>query len=144
MTLAYANQVLPWRYAPPYDCYNLAEGDLAELMAGAYYALFEGERLVGYCCYGASARIPGGDYAPGDYFDMGLGMAPALTGGGRGTAFVRAVLQFGRASHPGCTPRLTVALWNGRARHVYEKLGFRAVGEVVNRQGTRFAVMTAL
>ena len=143
MTLACAQQVLRWRYDPPYDLYNLAEGDLAELMAGTYFAVFDQDRLIGYCCYGQSARIPGGDYASGDYFDMGLGMAPALTGGGRGAAFVRAVLQFGQARHPGCTPRLTVALWNSRASHVYEKLGFHAVGEAVNRQGTRFAVMIA-
>lgn len=131
-TEADARVVLGWRYEGIYAAYNanparLADG-IATLLdpANAYLVARtpDGE-LVGFCCFGAEARVPGGDYTNPPALDVGLGLRPDLTGGGRGAAFVRAVLDEGARRHDPPRFRLTVAAFNERARRVYERVGFR-------------------
>jgi ribosomal-protein-alanine N-acetyltransferase len=102
MDEASAREILTWRYEPPYDIYN-ADPDEAEsfiqalLDPGNAYHTFTDEHgnLVGYCCFGADARVPGGDYGA-DALDIGLGMRPDLTDQGRGFAFFAAIVDFAR------------------------------------------------
>ena len=97
-----AREILTWRYEPPYDIYNANPGGADAFVqalldpAYAYHAIADecGE-LVGYCCFGADARVPGGDYGT-DALDIGLGMRPDLTGHGRGPVFFEAILDFAR------------------------------------------------
>ena len=52
--------------------------------------------LVGYCCYGLDAQVPGGEYLINmpAVLDIGVGMKPNLTGAGRGHDFVSAILEY--------------------------------------------------
>lgn len=127
--------VLGWRYDAPYDVYNAdpanLAADTATLLdpANRYFvATGPAGARVGYCCYGPDARVAGGDYRDPDLVDVGLGLRPDLTGRGRGLAFVRAVLAFGRERLGARRYRLTVAAFNERAIRVYERAGFRATG----------------
>lgn len=126
-----AREILTWRYEPPYDIYN-EDPDKADPFVQAlldpvyaYHTITDehGEELVGYCCFGADARVPGGDYSA-DALDVGLGMHPDLTGQGHGLAFFEAILDFARRTFAPQALRVTVAAFNQRAIRVYEKAGF--------------------
>jgi ribosomal-protein-alanine N-acetyltransferase len=127
-----ARAILAWRYEGPYAVYNPQPPDLAAAVAilidpaNAYFAARdETGALVGFCCFGADARVPGGDYADPAPLDVGLGLRPDLTGGGRGLLFLLAVLALGRERSAHARFRLTVAAFNERARKVYARAGFR-------------------
>jgi ribosomal-protein-alanine N-acetyltransferase len=102
MDEARARKSLTWRYEPPYDFYNPNPDEAEEIVQWfldprhAYYAITgdDGE-MVGYCCFGADAQVPGGDYGA-DALDVGLRMRPDLTGQGRGSDFFAAIVDFAR------------------------------------------------
>jgi ribosomal-protein-alanine N-acetyltransferase len=60
--------------------------------------------------------------------ELGLGLRPDLTGRGLGGPFVQAGIALARERHPGMRLFLLVAVFNDRARKVYERAGFRARG----------------
>ena len=83
MTSEEAERVASWRYDGDWSIYDLVSAqplidDLAD-----YFVVVARQRLVGFCCIGSAARVPG---LPGDaaFLDVGIGMDPALVG--RGTA----------------------------------------------------------
>lgn len=125
MTLTDAQAVAAWRYAPPFDVYNILEPD--ELRAGGYRAAFLGDALTGFFCVGSGAKVPGATdvYAthPEDV-DLGLGLRPDCVGNGLGLSLVEHALDFIGRTRP---VRLAVLNWNLRARRVYERAGFCAV-----------------
>ncbi|PYZ96574.1 GNAT family N-acetyltransferase [Alteribacter lacisalsi] len=131
MTCSFAEEILFWRYPPPYDLYNLepTKDCLDELLSGDYYACMDMEGdLAGYCCTGEEARVPGGYdagvYDNSAYIDIGIGMKPCQTGKGRGRLFLSAVLTFlGERHRTGCF-RLVVIKQNERAIRLYERAGF--------------------
>lgn len=129
MTPAFAREIAAWRYAGEYAVYDLEENEdtLAELLGGDYVACVDGDgRLVGYFCFGQSARIPtkeSGRYPEG-YADLGLGMRPSLCGEGRGRGFLTCGLRYLRRLRPGVPPRLSVARFNRRAAALYGNMGF--------------------
>lgn len=125
-----AEEILNWKYDPPYDFYNneLSDSEIAELLNGTYYAvLTEKEEVYGFFCIGDGAQVPAGKRC-GVYedlfIDMGLGMNPGLVGKGHGMKFGLFVLHSIEETHQKLPIRLTVALFNGRAIHLYKKLGF--------------------
>jgi [ribosomal protein S18]-alanine N-acetyltransferase len=128
VTVADAHEILRWQYAAPYDRYNLA-GDAAALTdpANAYFAARDvaGE-VVGFCCFGADARVPGGDYRDAGALDVGLGLRPDHTGRSLGAAYIEQVLAHGRVAFAPVRFRLTVAAFNARAIAVYARRGFHA------------------
>jgi RimJ/RimL family protein N-acetyltransferase len=161
MTEAAARAIAVWRYAPPYDLYNLTGDNLAgDNLAGEevevirflcdpandYYAVYghsdnrsdgicdghgDGQRgreaePIGYCCYGADARVPGGDY-PEEALDIGVGMRPDLTGGGRGHDFIGAVIEYGLTRYRPPLLRVTIAAFNERSQRVFRGRGFTPV-----------------
>jgi [ribosomal protein S18]-alanine N-acetyltransferase len=142
---AEAREVLAWHYEAPYDIYNIYNADPAHIEesvaglvdpANQYFVASDAEgRILGYCCFGPDARVPGGDYRDPDWLDVGLGMRPDLTGQGRGLVFFSAVLDFGRERLGARRYRLSVAAFNGRAIRVYERAGFREAGRF--RRGGR-------
>ena len=98
-----ARQILAWRYDAPYDLYNPGAGDVEQTMQVfvdpqyAYYMARDSRGVAAYCCFGADAQVPGGDYEQ-PALDVGLGVRPDLTGRGLGSMFVQAVLDFARTT----------------------------------------------
>jgi [ribosomal protein S18]-alanine N-acetyltransferase len=117
-----------WHYEEPYEVYDM-EGDASGLLDGAYYALVDARGdLVGYCCFGAEAQVPGGReasaYDDAEALDVGMGVRPDLTGAGQGRDFLRAVLAFAQRQFAPAALRVTIAAWNQRARRLCERAGF--------------------
>lgn len=126
-----AMQILKWKYEEPYSIYNMegSEEELKELLGGSYYtARNEMNEIVGYFCFGNSARVPAGEQY-GVYeesaIDMGLGMRPDLTGQGNGAEFVKDGFRFAIEKFKSNNIRLTVANFNKRAIRAYKKIGFK-------------------
>ena len=123
MTPSACQAISAWRYAAPYDFYDL-DADAEDLAAfcdeqnwpGTHFSVHDaGGDLVGYFTYerkNACAVI-------------GLAMRPDLTGQGLGTTFVAAGLGHGAEHLDIDQCELRVAEFNTRAVNVYRRLGFR-------------------
>ena len=143
-----ARAMLSWRYPPPYDVYNFspadAEASLRYLLdpVNNFRAILDAAgELVGFCSYGVDGQVPGGDYEA-EALDIGMGMRPDKTGRGHGTAYARAIVQYGVERYGASKARVTIAHFNLRARKVWENLGFKLVSEFA-RSGSdrRFVVL---
>ena len=130
MTKEIATQIASWHYEPPYDFYN---GDgtqelIEEMLDGAYKVVLDGENVIGFYCTGQSALVPFG-HTVNAYrapcIDLGLGMNPVFVGQGNGQLFCTFVIEQIEQENPQMPLRLTVATFNKRAIHLYEKLGFK-------------------
>ncbi|WP_370455107.1 GNAT family N-acetyltransferase [Planomicrobium sp. CPCC 101079] len=113
-------------------------------MDGSYSALVEETgKLIGFFCTGSSAQVPIGNEA-GAYneprLDIGIGMNPELTGKGNGFRFFSQILELAKEEGNGLQFRLTVAAFNERAIHLYEKLGFVKEREF-STNSTKFITM---
>jgi [ribosomal protein S18]-alanine N-acetyltransferase len=127
-----ARAVLSWQYEAPYDVYSvepedleLALVDLLDPENGYYSVHDERGELVGFCCFGPDARVPGGSYTE-PALDVGLGLRPDLTGQGMGLDLLTAALDFARRHYAPVSFRTTIAAFNQRSIHVHEKAGFVA------------------
>lgn len=151
MTPGFAAQVVTWRYAPPYDTYDMADADPDFLgdPASGFHALVEGDELVGFRSFGEDGQVPGGPYASttpagGTVLDTGGGLRPDLTGRGLGRRAIAAGLLFGLHTYHPDVFRVTVAAFNGRAHRVVESLGFvRGAEFEASTDGRAFVVFTA-
>lgn len=131
MAEAHAREIVAWRYPGQYAVYNVddadVEADVQVLLDPryAYYAVTDSAGfLVGFCCYGRDAQVPGGDYSDAAALDVGLGLRPDLAGQGRGLGFLEAILDFARDRYAPSRFRATIATFNHRSRRVFEKAGF--------------------
>lgn len=148
MERRHAEEIITWRYEGEYALYSFSgsEEDLTELLGGEYYAVFvEKDILMGYFCFGSTARIQ--TIESGVYddsaLDIGLGMEPSHCGKGGGADFVLTGLKFAADAFGVHTVRLTVANFNKRAIRAYEKAGFRPLRTVSHKQsGAAFLIMT--
>jgi RimJ/RimL family protein N-acetyltransferase len=131
-----ARTIQVWRYEEPYTIYNAttSEESLAQMLEprSPHYAVRnEWEELIGFFCYGTSARVwenaQPALYDEDRTIDIGLGLRPDLTGRGQGLAFVEAGLTFARERFVPSRFRLFVLSFNERARRVYERAGFARV-----------------
>lgn len=121
-----AKAYLDWVYPAPYEFYNIpAEVHATEMDnifaedGEDYYSVLENDELIGMYEYAF----------PSGVMEIGLGLAPAYTGAGRGRTFVQAGIAFGRQRYHYAGPvTLEVADFNARARHLYEALGFKPTG----------------
>jgi RimJ/RimL family protein N-acetyltransferase len=125
ITESQARVASAWQYAAPYSMYD---GDPAEwpryLQPGyRYHAVLDHDELIGHCCFGEDARVPGGRYVD-DALDVGAGMRPDLVGKGLGRAFLTAVLDFGRSRYAARSFSATVAAFNHRALTLCRSVGF--------------------
>ncbi|KKK38113.1 hypothetical protein WQ57_09840 [Mesobacillus campisalis] len=130
MNTDFAEEILDWKYAAPYDFYNneLTSDALKEMLENQYYAVLDqNDKLVGFFCIGDSARVPIGNqfgaYSE-ELIDIGIGMKPELTGQGFGFTFFSFILEHIQGNFNDVQNRLTVAKFNQRAIHLYEKFGF--------------------
>ncbi len=138
-----AAAIITWRHPHPYDTYDFDTGELGNLLAPEYryHELLEADELVGYCCFGEDATVPGGAYTD-DALDIGWGMRPDLMGQGRGREFVAAILGFARETYRPARLRVTIALFNGRSRAAAERAGLTIERErFTSPSGMDFAVL---
>lgn len=147
LEVAGAHALLHWRYEPPYDVYNFPSEPTEEVLASlldpahAYHAIFdESGEFVAYCCFGADAQVPGGDYQP-KALDIGLGVRPDWMGQGLGHRFVKAVFSFARRTFLPDLYRVTIASFNKRALHVWQKEGFEPTQTFRDPAGQEFIIL---
>ena len=113
-----------WQYDGPFAFYDMPndEDDLAEFLnpeerTEHYFAVLNGEELIGYYVFEPNAEV----------VDVGLGMRPDLTGQGNGMAFLDAGLAFVMDRYAPKQIELAVATFNERAIRLYTKSGFEPV-----------------
>ncbi len=132
MTPTHAREVLSWLYEGEYAVYNADSVESFLVPEYRYHAVLdEAGHLVGYCCFGEDARVPGGIYAEGP-LDLGVGMRPDLTGRGLGRQLAETVLRFAQERYSPESFRVTVAVFNERARRLCESIGFLETGRFTN------------
>ena len=138
MTPAYATAIVTWRYPEPYHWYDMVSADPAELVnpASGYFALLDGDSLIGFRSFGVDGQVPGGPYDD-SALDTGGGLRPDVTGRGLGREAIRTGLAFGRERFAPAAFRITIATFNLRARRVVESLGFRNVRRFDSSTGGR-------
>jgi RimJ/RimL family protein N-acetyltransferase len=128
MTREHALDICTWRYAPPYECYNMTDADpdwLRQPESG-FHALVAGDQLIGFRSFGSDGQVPGWDYDD-QALDTGGGLRPQLVGQGLGRRAISAGMAFGRAQFAPQAFRVTVATFNARALRTVEALGFQGV-----------------
>jgi [ribosomal protein S18]-alanine N-acetyltransferase len=139
LTRADAEAIAGWRYPDPYALYD--GGDPEHLLRHAYFAAIDEEStLIGFCCFGEDARVPGLEEEEG-VLDVGAGLRPDLTGIGLGGQFLREACRLGEELYSPLRFRLVVAAFNRRAQMVAHALGFEAAGTHVS-DGREFVVLT--
>jgi ribosomal-protein-alanine N-acetyltransferase len=84
-------------------------------------------RLVGFCCFGEAARVPGLGADPAA-LDVALGLRPDLVGQGLGPELVRAVVAYAEAVADGRRLRCVVPEGNQAGRRAAETAGFVPAG----------------
>ncbi len=135
-----------WRYDPPYDVYDGDESPEYFLDPANRYAAIVTQTgdFAGYLCVGEEARVPPGNYDPGEpeVLDLGAGMRPDLAGRGLGRAFLGAAIEFCLTRHQPAVLRVTVASFNGRSRQLHRSLGFVDGDEFTSRGGLDFVIAT--
>jgi RimJ/RimL family protein N-acetyltransferase len=125
----FAREITTWTYDAPYERYDMSLDYLKGLLNPdyRYHIVFDGNQtLLGFCCFGEDARVPGGTYPmiEPDILDVGVGMHPEFTGQGFGREFVGFILKFAfRTFHPESF-RVTVAAFNQRSIKTFKSLGF--------------------
>jgi [ribosomal protein S18]-alanine N-acetyltransferase len=120
LTNSEAAQIASWRYPGRYSTYDF---DDPSTLATDHFGVTEGDEFVGYCCFGAPARVGGIEAEPGT-LDVGYGLAPSRMGQGLGHRFVAAALEFARRHYAPERFRMYILDWNTRSRTVAARLGF--------------------
>ena len=146
LTLREAETITAWRYAPPYDIYNVV-GDGKEQARrvirddqSRFYSIRDGEELIGFCSFGSDGQVPGGPYdTPAT--DIGMGIKPELTGQGQGHLYARAVVDFARGEVSAGALRVTIARFNIRAQRVWKRTGFSQIAEFCRSDGLEFVIL---
>jgi ribosomal-protein-alanine N-acetyltransferase len=137
LTKSDARDIATWGYPNRYSTYDVGEIVTA---ARGFWTVAQETELVGYCCFGHEARVPGVQEEEGT-LDVGYGMRPDLVGQGLGPAFVAVILDFAVTEFSPARVRLLILEWNQRSRKVAEKIGFREEGIARSDEGD-FLVMT--
>lgn len=117
--------IATWAYDGPWAVYD-SDGVLDPGLG--YWAVVEDgtDRLVGFACLGADARVPGLAEVAG-VLDLGVGMRPDLVGQGRGRELATCVLGFA-AGRGARRVRAVVQDWNVRSARLLAGLGFDRTG----------------
>jgi [ribosomal protein S18]-alanine N-acetyltransferase len=127
LTIDDGMEIAMWRYPGPWAVYDNLEQPRADQ---AYWAVDDAKgHLVGFCCFGDAARMPGVEAESG-VLDVAIGMRPELVGGGYGDEFARAVVEHARSIAEGRRLRSVVPAWNTPGRRAAERAGFTEVGQL--------------
>ena len=144
-----ARIVLNWRYDESLNFYNPNSSEIEETVQdflnseNAYYSIFNNRNeLVAYCCFGADAKVKGGNYDT-EALDVGFGIRPNLSRRGITFRIINAVYDFAKSHFSTTLFRMTVAEFNQQAIRLYEKAGFKQVQKFKREQdGMYFLVFT--
>jgi RimJ/RimL family protein N-acetyltransferase len=144
-----ARSILNWRYDESLKFYNTNPSEIEETLQdflnpeNAYYSIFNNRnQLVAYCCFGADARVKGGNYDI-EALDVGFGIRPNLSRRGITFRIINAVYDFAKSPKSTTLFRVTVAEFNQQAIRLYEKAGFKQVQKFQREQdGVYFLVLT--
>ena len=139
LTPADATEIASWRYPGRYATYDVDEVPTPER---GYWSVHRDGELVGYCCFGDEARVPGAIEEPGT-LDVGYGMKPALMGHGLGREFIDAILAFAAERFAPHRVRVLILDWNARSQAAASSAGFEEDGAIESAEGT-FVIMTRL
>lgn len=149
-----ADQIMNWSYPKPYSIYSFSPSQelKQELLNGEYYYVTTdmsdmNRELIGYVCYGASARIPIPEameyYQDKSFVDIGLGIKPEICGTGKGANFLSEAMDYKDNDNKEIKYRLTVVAFNERAIKVYQRVGFIKIGQFTRKSdGQLFDIMT--
>jgi RimJ/RimL family protein N-acetyltransferase len=143
-----AREITSWRYDESLEFYNHNLSKIEETVQeflnpeNAYYSITNShDELVAYCCFGADARVKGGNYDV-EALDIGFGMRPNLTRRGITFRIINAVYDFAKSHFSTTLFRVTVAEFNKQALRIYEKAGFIQVQKFQREQdGIGFLVL---
>jgi RimJ/RimL family protein N-acetyltransferase len=128
-----AQAVAHWRYPGRWSIYDQSDGNHvtgADVTAAESYRAVvaaDAGTLVGFYCVGSEALVPGVE-SDDDVVDLGVGMAPAFVGAGRGNAFLQAVLDDVGQELPAKPVRALIQSWNVRSLSLARRLGFVETG----------------
>ena len=144
-----ARKILNWRYDKSLYFYNPNPSKIEETLQdflnpeNAYYSIFNNRnQLIAYCCFGADARVKGGNYDI-EALDIGFGISPNLSRRGITFRIIKAVYEFAKSHFSATLFRVTVAEFNQQALRLYEKAGFKQVMKFQRKQdGMYFLVLT--
>lgn len=136
-TAADGTQIAAWRYPGRYATYDVGEVVTPER---GFWAVHNDGELVGYCCFGQEAGVPG-VVEEASVLDVGYGLRPDLMGQGFGRGFIGSILEFAGREFSPRRFRMLILEWNGRSRAAARSVGFEEGGTVENDEGT-FVVMT--
>ncbi len=99
-----------------------------------YWAVVDSaDHLLGFCCLGAAARVPG---QPEDEWvlDVAIGIRPQLAGRGWGGDLGRAAVAYARSVSLDRRVRTTVPDWNTAGGHTARHAGFTRLGPRIYHQ----------
>ena len=117
-----AKEISKWHYEEPYDFYDMIndEEDLHELLydRGEHYF----EVIKDNVCIGFYVIVE-----EDNQIEIGLGLRPDLTGKGYGKEFLEILLDYISLNYEKKEIILSVASFNSRAIHLYEKCGFKRI-----------------
>lgn len=126
MDLEEAKAIAGWRYPAPYDVYDFSDWQtmkaagwaitIPEKRAAEFRTLWENGRLTAWFHLFTK---PGTN----ELF-LGLGLAPALCGQGKGVPYVKRMVEYALAENKGSL-YLEVREFNRRAIRCYQAVGFR-------------------
>lgn len=127
LTQAHAQEIADhWHYPGEYAFYDMVADpeDYAEIIdetarGDRYFEVIAQAELAGFFVVEPTDEP--------DTLELGLGMAPALTGQGGGATFLRTILIYLQARYAERWLILDVAAFNVRAQKVYAKAGFQPV-----------------
>lgn len=127
LTQAHAQEIADhWHYPGEYAFYDMTANpeDYAEIIdekarGDRYFEVIARGQLIGFFVVEPSDEP--------DTLELGLGMAPVLTGRGDGAAFLRTILTYLQSHYAKRWLILDVAAFNVRAQKVYAKAGFQPI-----------------
>jgi ribosomal-protein-alanine N-acetyltransferase len=128
-----AQAVAHWRYSGKWSIYDQHDGhdmtDGVRTEAAGYRAVVAADdgRLVGFYCVGGEALVSGVE-SDDEVIDLGVGMAPAFVGDGRGNAFLQAVLDDLGRELSAKPIRAFIQSWNVRSLSLARRFGFVEAG----------------
>ena len=125
LTIEDAMDIAMWRTPGPWHVEDSLEPPRPD---EGYWAVRDAQnRLVGYCCFGETARPHGLAAAPGK-LDVALGLDPRFAGRHLSGDFAAAVVDHARKVADSRGLRCAVQDWNAQGRRTSEAVGFRMVG----------------
>lgn len=114
-----------WRTPGPWSVSDQLEAPPPD---EGYWAIRDADgALVGYCCFGEAARVPGLPSDPA-MLDVAIGLRPDLIGHGLSDKLARTGVDHGRAVAGDRKLRSVIAQDNAAGRRAAQKAGFRLSG----------------